>query len=55
MTEIDLVMDGNDRIRVNVHADQEYSFTGTITGVARDGQFFHLIGIMEENKDADHN
>lgn len=54
MIEIDLAMDGNDKIRVNVHADQEYSISGKIVGVSRDGQFFQLIGIMEENKDADH-
>ena len=44
MTEIELFMDGNDRVHVSVHADQEYEITGTITGVARDGQFFSLIG-----------
>lgn len=55
MKVIDLIMDGKDQVQVNVHADQEYSFTGTITGVARNDQFFQLIGIMEGNDNADNN
>lgn len=53
MTDITLNMDGKDEIRVTVHADVDYEFTGTILAVARDRKNFQLIGaVTEEPQDS---